>query len=122
LLLVDTPGFSAPDMQAASDLADALSNCPNTEAVLVVEGYMKARDLRRCIQKYELFRFTKVLITKMDETEAFGSVLSEVIRAGKLISFLANGPRIPDDIQTATPEGIAGLVLRRELMEAQSAA
>ena len=122
LILLDTPGFTAPDSQEAAELASALAQCPDADVFLVVAGYMKASDLERTIHRHEKFRFSKVLVTKLDETAALGSVFSEAARAGKKISFLTDGIRIPEDIRPATAEEIARLVLAGASAEEQSAA
>ena len=111
LILLDTPGFAAPESPEAVELAAALAQCPQADVFLVVAGYMKAKDLQRTIQRYEKFRFSKLLVTKLDETGALGSVLSEASRAGKSISFLTDGIRIPEDIRAASAEEILNLVL-----------
>jgi flagellar biosynthesis protein FlhF len=122
LILLDTPGFGTPDAAEADELAAALAQCPEADVFLVVAGYMKANDLQRSIQRYEKFRFSKLLVTKLDETGTLGSVVSEAARAGKSISYLTDGTRIPEDIRPATTSEILNLVLRNESQLEQSAA
>jgi flagellar biosynthesis protein FlhF len=76
-IFVDTPGYTGADENAADAAAAALAECPHLDVHLVVPGYMKARDLHLCIEKYARFRPTKLLVTKMDETQTFGSIFSE---------------------------------------------
>jgi len=113
LLLIDTPGYSSADWKAAEAAAAALTGCPGVETHLVVPGYMKAIDLRNCIQRYEIFRPSKLLVTKLDETHSFGSVFSEAARAGLALSFLTNGPTIPRDIRPASSEDLLALAAQR---------
>ena len=75
-LLIDTPGYVAADSAAAAAAAAALAECPGIDTHLVVPGYMKSLDLRHCIQRFEIFRPSKILVTKLDETQTFGSVFS----------------------------------------------
>jgi flagellar biosynthesis protein FlhF len=112
-LLIDTPGYAATDRKAAEATAAALVGCPEVDAHLVVPGYMKPIDLRRCIQRYEIFRPSRLLVTKLDETHSFGSVFSEAARAGLSLSFLAHGPMIPRDIRPASPEDLLALAVER---------
>lgn len=113
-VLIDTPGFATSERKTADATATALAACPGVETHLVVPGYMKSIDLRRCIQRYEIFRPSKLVVTKLDETHAFGSVFSEAARAGLALSFLTNGPMIPRDIRPASPEDLLGLALERQ--------
>jgi flagellar biosynthesis protein FlhF len=87
-----------------------------------VPGYMKARDLRLCIEKYAPFRPTKLLVTKMDETNSLGSIFSEAARAGLKLSFVAHGPAIPQDIRPASPEDLMSLAMQREKARSQCVA
>ena len=121
-IFVDTPGYTGADENAADAAAAALAECPQLDVHLVVPGYMKARDLRLCIEKYARFRPTKLLVTKMDETHSFGSIFSEAARAGLKLSFLTHGPGIPQDIRAAYAEDLLGMALEREKECAQRVA
>jgi flagellar biosynthesis protein FlhF len=119
---VDTPGFTGADANTAEAAAAAFAECPGLDIHLVVPGYMKARDLRYCIQKYAPFKPSKMLVTKLDETHAFGSVFSEAARAGLKLSFVAFGPSIPHDIRPASSEDLMNMAIERERPRAQHVA
>jgi flagellar biosynthesis protein FlhF len=121
-IFVDTPGYTGADENAADAAAAALAECPGLDVHLVVPGYMKARDLRLCIEKYSRFRPTKLLVTKMDETYSFGSVFSEAARAGLKLSFAGYGPGIPQDIRPVCAEDLSSMALEREKEQAQRVA
>jgi flagellar biosynthesis protein FlhF len=121
-IFVDTPGYTGADANAADAAAAALAECPHLDVHLVVPGYMKARDLRLCIEKYARFRPTKLLVTKMDETHSFGSIFSEAARAGLKLSFVAYGPGIPQDIRPVCSEDLLSMALEREGARAQRVA
>ena len=101
-IFVDTPGYSSADAKAAEAAAAAFAECPQLDVHLVIPGYMKARDLRLCIERYAPFRPSKLIVTKLDETQSFGSIFSEAARAGLKLSFVAYGPGIPNDIRPAS--------------------
>ena len=121
-IFVDTPGYTGADENAADAAAAALAECPGLDVHLVVPGYMKARDLRFCIEKYSRFRPTKLLVTKMDETHSFGSVFSEAARAGLKLSFVGCGPGIPQHIRPVCSEDLLSMALEREKEPAQRVA
>jgi flagellar biosynthesis protein FlhF len=112
-IFIDTPGYTCADANALGAAAAALEQCPGLDVHLVVPGYMKARDLRQCIERYSAFRPNKLLVTKLDETQALGSIFSEAARAGMKLSFLSYGPGIPHDIRAATSEDLLGLAVDR---------
>ena len=112
-VLIDTQGYSPLEQPAAEKLAAALTACGDVDVHLVAPAYMKARDLRNSIDRYRLFQPTKLLVTRMDETETFGTVFSEAALAGLALSFLSHGPRIPEDIRAATGEDLLAMVRER---------
>jgi flagellar biosynthesis protein FlhF len=121
-IFVDTPGYTGADANVADAAASALAECPQLDVHLVVPGYMKARDLRLCIEKYARFRPTKLLATKMDETDSFGSIFSEAHRAGLKLSFLAYGPGIPQDIRPVSSEDLLSMAIERGKARSQRVA
>ena len=120
-VLIDTQGYSPLEQPAAEKLAAALATCGDVDVHLVAPAYMKARDLRKSIERYRLFQPSKLLVTRMDETETFGTVFSEAALAGLAISFLSHGPRIPDDIRAATGEDLLGMVRERSRARVKAA-
>lgn len=110
LVLIDVPGFSASEAGAAADAAERLRN-ERVETHLVLPASLRAADLRRVVDAYGVFRPANLIFTRLDETTAYGPILNETVRTGLPVSFLANGPRIPDDFEAATASRIADLVL-----------
>ena len=121
-VLIDTPGYAASDAGTAEATANVLAECGGVDVHLVVPGYMKAGDLRRCIQRYEIFQPTRLLVTKLDETQTLGTVFSEAARAGLRLSFLTHGPAIPGDIRAASVEDFLAMALERQKARAQCVA
>jgi len=85
-----------------------------------VPGYMKSTDLRRSTQKYGVFGASRMIVTKLDETDTYGSVFSEAARAQLALSFLANGPGI-EDIRAATTEDLMALAFEKPAARAHCA-
>jgi len=111
LILIDTPGLCRWEMEALDDLAKLLATRSDVDTHLVLPASMRAADLRRAAEQYSIFQPRKLLFTRMDETETFGSLLSRSIRMGKPISFFSRGQRIPEDIEPATGDLLLDLVL-----------
>ena len=108
MVLIDTPGYLPDAGSAAEILASA-----GIDVHLVVPGYMRAGDLRRCIEKYKIFNPTRLLVTKLDETEALGAVVSEAARTGLGLSFLTNGPSVTGQIRAASLDDLVALAIDR---------
>jgi flagellar biosynthesis protein FlhF len=67
--------------------------------------------LAHVVDRFDVFRPSKLLFTKLDETGSFGPILSEAVRTGKPVSFLSIGQRIPDDLEEASPGRMASRIL-----------
>ena len=111
LILIDTPGLSERDLSTADDLAAFLRSRKDVDTHLTLTPSMKSADLRRVVDRYEIFRPSKLLFTKVDETSSHGVILNEAIRTQKPVSYLAGGQRIPEDLEAATRERLLNLVL-----------
>ncbi len=114
LLFLDTPGFGKRDMAEGAALAQFLSANPDVDTHLVLPVSLKAADLRRIIEQYEIFHPAKLVFSRMDETGTFGSILNAIVRTGKPVSFLCSGQQIPEDLTAAKKDDLAGLILRTE--------
>ena len=67
--------------------------------------------MSRVFQTFSRFAPKKLLFTRVDETTHFGALVGESNRCSLPISFLSNGQQIPDDLEPATPERLAKLIL-----------
>jgi len=112
LILIDTPGFGPADMEADCGLAQFLSSRSDIDTHLVLSSSMKAADVTRMVDRFEIFRPQRLLFTRLDETESLGPIFNEAARTGKPLSFFANGQRIPEDLEAVTwdrlVEGLLG--------------
>jgi flagellar biosynthesis protein FlhF len=112
LILIDTPGLAAQEMDET--LAHALTGVRGVDTHLVLAASMRARDLARAARQYSIFKPDKLLFTRLDETETLGPILSQSVRMGLPVSFLASGQRIPEDLAPATREGLLSRLLPDE--------
>ena len=122
LILIDTQGYTAADMEEASELARYLADHPAIEVQLVAPASMRAGDLSSAIDRFEMFAPAKLIFTRLDETSAWGGMISESVRTGKPISFLTTGQQIPEDLEPATTERLLERALERRNERALSAA
>ena len=111
LILIDTPGLSLAETADYSRLAQFLSTKPDIDTQMVVASSMKSADLSRVVDSYEIFRPQRLIFTKLDETGSFGPILNEAARTGKPLSFFTMGQRIPEDLEAATKNRLAELIL-----------
>jgi len=121
LLLIDTPGYAGSDSRGSELTATVFQRCAqvgaHVDVHVVVPGYMKGTDLRRCLQRYQIFQPSKLLVTKLDETQSLGAAFSEGARAGLGMSFLTHGPAVPEDIRAVTIEDFLAMALDRTAVQ-----
>jgi len=113
LVLIDTPGYSRVALQESShDLASFLSQSQNIDTHLVLTASMRARDLRPLADAYQVFSPSKLLFTRLDETEAYGSMFSEAVRLQLPLSFVSAGQVVPEDLGIASKETITASLVK----------
>jgi flagellar biosynthesis protein FlhF len=122
LILIDTPGYSVTDTDAAADLARALTGKPEIDVHLVLSASMKSADLTRVVEAFEIFRPAKLLFTRLDETCSFGPIYCEAARTHKALSFFGTGQRIPEELSPANQELLIDLILRDQWNQERRAA
>jgi flagellar biosynthesis protein FlhF len=122
LIFIDTPGLAYGDLEDAESLAHFLATRGDIDTHLVLPASMKAADLSRMVDAFEILRPQHLLFTKLDETRSYGPIFSEAARSGKPLSFFAAGQRIPEDLEAASPERVLELVLAGAAGRARSAA
>jgi flagellar biosynthesis protein FlhF len=122
LIFIDTPGLAYGDLEDAESLAHFLATRGDIDTHLVLPASMKAADLSRMVDAFEILRPQHLLFTKLDETTSYGPIFSEAARSGKPLSFFAAGQRIPEDLEAASSERVLELVLAGAAGRARSAA
>lgn len=122
IVLVDTPGCSLSEMDAAEEIASAFARVANKQIHLVLPASMKREDLMRAVRAYAAFRPDYLLFTKLDETSSLGAALSAALEAAKPLSFFTTGQNIPEDIEPAHARGLLASVFQPEIAEAAPAA
>ena len=111
LILIDTPGLAAGELEHCPGLARFLSTRGDVDTQLVLSSSAKAADLTRMVDGFEIFRPHRLLFTRLDETGSFGPILNEAARTLKPLSFFTGGQRIPEDLEIASRSRLCQLIL-----------
>ena len=116
LILIDTAGRSQNNEIHISELKGFIKKTEIDEVYLVLSSTTKAKDLEGIIDVYSQIQLDKLILTKIDETDALGVILEAVNRAEKPISYITTGQDVPEDIEVPqTEELINNLVEGLEL-------
>jgi flagellar biosynthesis protein FlhF len=84
---------------------------------LVLAADTSAATARRIFDRYQQMRPSRVVITKLDESESIAPLLGVVRERALPVSFLGTGQRVPEDLWRATPAGLAAALLREPATE-----
>jgi len=114
LRLIDTPGLVRGDAASVQALATLLRHARVTEVHFVLPATMKAEDALATLAAFAPLGPSRLLVTKLDETATFGSLLTVAVTSGLPLSYVASGRDVPDDIQAATAWELSRRVVRRE--------
>jgi flagellar biosynthesis protein FlhF len=103
LVLIDTAGISPRDAQLdtrAATLNSVIAQI-GAQVWLTLSAGAQSAVLEESVQRFASFRPTAVLLTKMDEAASLGGALSALAIAQLPVSYVAEGPRIPEDLTPA---------------------
>lgn len=105
LVLIDTPGLTAPAAEIESDLSGFLQARPEIDRHLVLPASASAQTLARTVQGFARFQPDKLLFTRLDEAETrLGPMLEAAIQSGLPVSFTSAGTRTPEDLEDPAVE------------------
>lgn len=103
-VFIDTMGLSPKDKELNLRLRGMLSllDSDRTDYVLTVSASMKEEDIMEQYSSYVSFSPSSIAVTKLDETETIGNVLSFSYSVGVPITFFTDGQKVPEDIKKAS--------------------
>jgi flagellar biosynthesis protein FlhF len=103
LVLVDTAGFSQKDVRLIKQLNTMKqSSCSNIRHYLVMQANCQYRFMQQTINEYRHISLQGCILTKLDECYSLGEVISVAIENKLQICYLADGQRVPEDLQPAS--------------------
>ena len=111
LILIDTPGFASSDLEGGCDAAEFLAGRSDIQKHLVLPATMRFSDLARISSAYDIFRPSRLIFTRMDETETYGPLFCEAVGSGRPISFFSTGQRVPEDLELADKVNLTNRLL-----------
>lgn len=114
VILVDTTGRSSKNVMQISELRAFIDKLKISNVNLVISCTTKNNDIETIVKGYTQLNFNNVIITKLDETSTYGSILNIITSAGKPLNFLTTGQNVPDDIQFVDKDKLASLILGKE--------
>ncbi len=107
LVLIDTAGRSPTNRMHLNELKSFLDFPHPKEVHLVLSATTNRANLQKVVEAFTPVGIDRLAFTKIDESVAFGGLVSTAYALGKPLSYLTTGQSVPDDIREADPRAIA---------------
>lgn len=111
VILIDTTGRSSKNTMQISELRAFIEKVATDNIHLVISSTTKTKDVDSIVEGYNVLNYNNVIITKLDETSTYGSILNILDAAKKPLSFITTGQNVPDDIKCISPAEVSNLIL-----------
>lgn len=101
LVLVDTAGMNPRDSNLERQLLMMKRARANLKKLLVLPCTSQRQVLKTVVDVYSQVQLDGCVLSKLDESASLGEAISVVIEEGLPVVYIADGQRIPDDIEPA---------------------
>lgn len=99
VVLIDTAGLPANDPALRLQLESLAGRGVQAKNYLVLAATSQAQVLKAAYHSYKRCGLSGCILTKVDEAASLGEVLGLAISQHLPVAYLADGPKIPDDLQ-----------------------
>lgn len=114
IILIDTTGRSSKNAMQISELRAYLHKVATDNIYLVLSSTTKNKDIEAIIEGYRPLNYNAVIITKLDETSTYGSVINILQDSQKPLGFITTGQSVPEDIRVPNKDELVKLILGEE--------
>lgn len=111
IILIDTTGRGCKNSLQISELNSFIKKANTTNINLVLSVTTKEKDIEAIIDSYSSVNFENVILTKVDETTTYGTILNIIDYAKKPIAYITTGQNVPDDILKPSKDELIRILL-----------
>lgn len=111
IVLIDTTGRSSKNKMQISELRAFVDRVNTDNINLVISATTKNKDIEAILDGYKILNYNKLVITKLDETSTYGSILNILDIADKPLNFVTVGQSVPDDIKKYSKTELTNFIL-----------
>jgi len=121
VILIDTPGISRKEDALLRRMQDLLQSVRSAEIHLLMSATTREKDFKAILDRFKPMNINSLIFTRLDDSTEYGDLLNQLVDTRIPASYFADGPRIPENIEVATLDGLVNLILRRSHFEKISA-
>lgn len=111
LILMDTAGRNYLNELFVAELHSLLTPSDVSETYLVLSLTSKTQDMKKITEHFSKYDLSKVIFTKLDETESVGPIYNLLSEHPLKVSYVTNGQNVPDDLLQADQELLVDILL-----------
>ncbi|MGM0651877.1 MAG: flagellar biosynthesis protein FlhF [Bacillota bacterium] len=111
-IFVDTAGRSTGSEDQLDDLLPYIDMLQPADIYLVISATTRRQDIGFITERFKRLKYNSLVITKLDETNAYGALLNGTYYTRVPLVFLTDGQRVPEDLKLASEVDLAGLLWR----------
>jgi flagellar biosynthesis protein FlhF len=111
LILVDTTGRSQRDPESLREMQELVATVPNMVTQLVLSVTTRDTELYDMANRFSIFSPQGIIVSKLDESTSHGAIYNIAMRTQLPLLCFTTGQRVPEDIEEATRERVAALLL-----------
>ena len=115
LVFIDTAGRSPRNDEQMAELVALFQEAEPDEVILVLSATTKSEVLLDTFKRFNIIKIDKIIFTKLDETNCYGSILNTIHRTKKRVSYVTNGQNVPDDIELLDDIQLAQMIMGDDL-------
>ena len=98
LVLIDTAGMSQRDIRLTEQFAMLSEGAAQIKTLLVLSASSQMSVLDETVEAYAKVALSGCILTKLDESNSLGGVLSVVSSHQLPIAYISDGQRVPEDL------------------------
>lgn len=102
-ILIDTYGKGPKDKALYMEMKGLLDTIKKeADFYLALSATTKSKDVIENIHSFNIFSYRSIILTKIDETEYVGNIISVFNEYGKKFAYITDGQDVPHDIKPAS--------------------
>jgi len=114
IVFIDTTGKNPRDEAYIESMAGLCKTDVPLELHLLIGANVDDESMIEAYRSYRKLPIDYLSFTKVDEAVRFGSLYNILVTYQKPVAYLTTGQRVPGDIEAATVNRLAGLIVKKE--------
>lgn len=111
LAIIDTMGRPQREMSSLNQDFNVLKKIPKLITYLTLSVITRDQELYEMFSRYSHFRPQGLILSRIDEASLYGSIFNIAQKSKQPLVYFTTGQRVPEDIEFASRERVAALIL-----------